>query len=467
MFEDNQGAPPEFLLKTMFAHTRMAMIATDPHQPDNPIVYANEAFCKLTGYPLDEVLGRNCRFLQGKDTDRAVVEKMKAVLSSEEFGYFELLNYRRDGTPFWNALHISPVYDDHGKLTHFFGSQWDVTDQHEAVEALEGRTRLSNERMQEAIDRARDLEAAVDQAKDSILITEYEPLDEPGPRITFVNRGFERMTGYSAEEARRMTPRVLQGEKTDRVALDGLRRKLEAGQGAEYIRTVNYKKDGTPFWIEWSVSPVTDEKGKPRAWLAVQRDVTEQVEAEEERQRLVAELDHRVKNIFSTVMVIVRSADAGDDTGEALRSRLLYQLQALNDAHTLVFQEPDREAPFIDIVEAVVGPFDPDGELLTRKGEGGRFGGRQAVNAAIILYELALMSSECGALSKGLGARLTWEAVGEELRVVWEEDAPLCGEGRFGFSLVKTFVRGSSWKEAGIDERADGFTIRMSLREGR
>ncbi|MCQ8185788.1 PAS domain S-box protein [Parvularcula sp. BGMRC 0090] len=321
--------------------------------------------------------------------------------------------------------------------------------------------------MQQAIDRARDLEIAVDQAKDSISITEYAPLGEPGPKITFVNRGFERMTGYSAEEAEGMTPRVLQGERTDRAVLDDLRTKLEAGQGAEYIRTVNYRKDGTPFWIEWSVSPIHNKDGTPRSWLAVQRDVTEQVEAEEERQRLVAELDHRVKNIFATMMVIVRSADAGDDTGDALRSRLLYQLQALNAAHTLVFQEPDREAPFVDIVEAVIGPFDPEGELVARRGKGGRFSGRQAVNAAIILYELALMSSENGALSQGRGVKLSWQEEGEELRVVWDEDAPLRSEGRFGFSLVKTFVRGSSWKEAGIDEREDGFTIRMSLREGR
>lgn len=140
MFSDLIAQPgtseTDALLRAAFQHTRMAMIATDPRRPDNPIVFMNPAFERLTGYPEEEVVGRNCRFLQGPDTDRAEVNRIKEAIDDQRFGYNEVLNYRRDGTSFWNALHVSPVYNDDGELVYFFGSQWNVS------ERVEGEQRL-------------------------------------------------------------------------------------------------------------------------------------------------------------------------------------------------------------------------------------------------------------------------------------------------------------------------------------
>ena len=133
---DGRSADADALLRAAFQHTRMAMIATDPRRDDNPIVFMNPAFEQLTGYAEDDVVGRNCRFLQGEDTDRGEVAKIARALREERFGYNELLNYRKDGTPFWNALHVSPVYNEEGELVYFFGSQWDVTDRVEAEKRL-------------------------------------------------------------------------------------------------------------------------------------------------------------------------------------------------------------------------------------------------------------------------------------------------------------------------------------------
>ena len=124
------------LLRAAFQQTRMAMIATDPRQDDNPIVLVNPAFEKLTGYEEKEAVGRNCRFLQGEQTDPGKVGAISEALRDERWGFFELRNYRKDGTPFWNALHVSPVYDDDGELIFFFGSQWDVSDRVEAEQRL-------------------------------------------------------------------------------------------------------------------------------------------------------------------------------------------------------------------------------------------------------------------------------------------------------------------------------------------
>lgn len=111
-----------------FKATRMPMIVTDPTQHDNPIIFSNEAFRKLTGYTDSEAIGRNCRILQGPDTDRETVSKIHAAIEAGRDIAIDILNYRKDGSPFWNAVFISPVRDEAGKIVYFFASQLDFTD---------------------------------------------------------------------------------------------------------------------------------------------------------------------------------------------------------------------------------------------------------------------------------------------------------------------------------------------------
>jgi len=120
------------LFEQAMAQTRMAVCLCDPHQPDVPIIFANRAFRDLTGYEEHEVIGRNCRFLQGPDTDKAQVARIRQAIETQEVLVTELVNYRKDGTPFWNALHLGPIYRDDGELVYFFGSQWDVSEVHSA-----------------------------------------------------------------------------------------------------------------------------------------------------------------------------------------------------------------------------------------------------------------------------------------------------------------------------------------------
>lgn len=120
------------LFEQAMSQTRMAVCLTDPQQPDDPIVFCNEAFQQLTGYSSEEILGRNCRFLQGASTDQEQVARIREAIKAEEVVVVEILNYRKDGTSFWNTLHLGPIYDANGRLTYFFGSQWDVTDIHQS-----------------------------------------------------------------------------------------------------------------------------------------------------------------------------------------------------------------------------------------------------------------------------------------------------------------------------------------------
>ncbi|GGD53100.1 PAS domain-containing protein [Aurantiacibacter arachoides] len=118
------------LFEQAMSQTRMAVCLTDPRQPDDPIVFCNTAFERLTGYESAEILGRNCRFLQGPKTDQKQVEIIRQAIRTESVAVVEIRNYRKDGTAFWNALHLGPIYDRNGELTYFFGSQWDVSDIH-------------------------------------------------------------------------------------------------------------------------------------------------------------------------------------------------------------------------------------------------------------------------------------------------------------------------------------------------
>jgi PAS domain S-box-containing protein len=125
--------------------TRMPMVVSDPRQPDNPIVLANKAFLELSGYSAEEVIGRNCRFLQGPRTSRHSVELVRQAIAAEKEITIELLNYRKDGTTFWNELFLSPVHDDEGHLLYFFGSSKDISKRRQAQDLEAEEYRLLRE----------------------------------------------------------------------------------------------------------------------------------------------------------------------------------------------------------------------------------------------------------------------------------------------------------------------------------
>lgn len=126
----------ELLLEKQFAgaidNLSASVCITDPRLPDNPIVYVNAAFTRLTGYTAEEAIGRNGRFLQSKNTDSAAIERIRLYLQKREPVKVILLNQRKNGTLFWNELKINPVWDEKGNLVHFIAMQTDVTERVQA-----------------------------------------------------------------------------------------------------------------------------------------------------------------------------------------------------------------------------------------------------------------------------------------------------------------------------------------------
>jgi len=191
----NQGqrtsAASADLLFTAAEKTRMPQIITDPHQPDNPIVFANRAFQNLCGYDAAELLGRNCRFLQGPGTDPTDIAKIRDAITARRDVVVEILNYHRDGTPFRNELYISPVFDPNGQLRYFFASQLDVT-----------RFRTAEGVLAESEARYRALFDAVDSG---FCIVEMR-FDATGRAVDYrfieVNPAFATQTGLHAAAGR-------------------------------------------------------------------------------------------------------------------------------------------------------------------------------------------------------------------------------------------------------------------------
>jgi PAS domain S-box-containing protein len=139
------------LLERAVTASTNSIVITDPNQPDDPIVYVNPAFERTTGYAAQEVLGRNCRFLQREDRAQPALGELKAALCEGRHCTVVLRNYRKDGTLFWNELSIYPVRDEVGRMTNFVGVQNDVTERIRAEEILSEMRRAERRRI------ARDL----------------------------------------------------------------------------------------------------------------------------------------------------------------------------------------------------------------------------------------------------------------------------------------------------------------------
>ncbi len=124
------------LLDRAIGASSNGIVITDPTQPDNPVIYLNPGFERITGYSPGEILGKNCRFLQGSETTQPALNELRTALKEEKHCHVILRNYRKDGTLFWNEFSISPVRDSSGNLTHYIGVQTDITELKQAEEAL-------------------------------------------------------------------------------------------------------------------------------------------------------------------------------------------------------------------------------------------------------------------------------------------------------------------------------------------
>ena len=231
----------------------------DATRPDKPIVYCNLAFERITGYDRSEIIGQNCRFLQGPDTDGAAVAKIRVAMKEQQDCKVVLKNYRKDGTSFWNELAISPVRDSSGIVTHFIGVQSDITDRFQAEEALK-----------QAEAKYRSI---FENATEGIFQT------APDGRYLSANQALARMYGYDS-------PSELKAKcSAKNLYADGARRASfiaeisENGSLKEFESCVR-RKDGSTTWISENVREVRDSGGKLLYYEGTVAEIAARKEAE-------------------------------------------------------------------------------------------------------------------------------------------------------------------------------------------
>jgi PAS domain S-box-containing protein len=258
---------------------------SDPSQPDNPLIYLNDGFCDLTGYPRDEILGQNCRFLQGEATREEPIAQMRAAINAEEPATVELRNYRKDGSMFWNRVTIVPIRSESGDVANWLGYQQDIT----AEKQFEQDLTLFEEQA-EASDKA-------------IFIT------DPDGTIQYVNPAFERITGYSASEAIGKNPRILKSGQQDEEFYAELWAQITAGEVWEAELT-NQTKHGELYEVTQKIIPVTDRSGTITRFVAIEEDTTEETLRTQAFDVLNRVLRHNLRNALNVI----------DGNGELLES---------------------------------------------------------------------------------------------------------------------------------------------------
>lgn len=227
------------------------IIISDALQKDHPIIYFNPAFQELTGYLPEEILGKNCRFLQSADTDQESIAKLREAVKKGESCQVTLRNYKKDGTLFWNELYINPIKNQEGLVTHYIGIQNDITKRKNAEEERNYLTKI------------------FDNSLNEIYVFDFNTL-----KFINVNYGAQKNLGYSLEELKDLTPVAIKPnfslKKFHRLSAplrDHVENKVE-------FEAVHLRKNGTtyPVYVSLEVSMLGDRK----VFIAIILDITEQ-----------------------------------------------------------------------------------------------------------------------------------------------------------------------------------------------
>ncbi|HEY9805475.1 MAG TPA: PAS domain S-box protein, partial [Candidatus Obscuribacterales bacterium] len=252
-------------LASAIANMTVGVVITDPNLPQNPIIFTNPGFTKMTGYTAEDVLGRNCRFLQGAGTHPAHVTRMREAIAAKRSITQVLLNYRKDGTTFWNELTINPVFDDEGKLINFIGLQNDVTGRKEAEDALERLQHRS--------------ELILNSAGEGIY-----GLDLQG-NATFINPAAARMLGWEVDELLgQPMHHICHHSKADGATYPvhecPIYAAIRDGTLQHVDEEVFWRRDGSSFPVEYISTPIR-ENGQLVGAVVTFQDITERKQAEE------------------------------------------------------------------------------------------------------------------------------------------------------------------------------------------
>lgn len=440
--------------------TRMPMLITDPHQPDNPIVFVNDAFSKLTGYERDEILGHNCRFLQGPGTNKDDVARIRNAIARKEAIEVDLLNYRKDGSSFWNRLLISPVFDEEGEVRHFFASQFDVSPDRRRYSELQ---HSHGEMESEVEKRMLDLTASegrmrfiLDSANMGIWTLDLHSQRLIASDHCKENFGRSPGDGFTYQDLQAaIDPRDL----TRWAATVGKAIEERSDFRIEYrIKT----PVGEERWVEVRGQVDLDATDQPSSMAGISLDITERRQAEEHRKLLARELNHRVQNSLAMAQSVFAQSLRSASTLEQAREIAFGRIQALSTAQNLLTKDGFTSASIRDVVEQTLAPF--DGGHVRMAGPKILLSAKAVSALSLALHELATNASKYGAMTTERGSvTISWDIEqGEspQMRFHWSEmdGPPVSPPSRRGFGsrVMEDAIAVELGGKASVDYRPGG-----------
>ncbi len=248
---------------TLRSYFELPLIGIAITSPQKGWLEVNDKLCEILGYDLHELMQMTWVDVTYPEDLAADLEQFNQLLAGTSDAYsMDKRFIRKNGQVIYANISVRCLRRADGSIDYFVALVQDISERKQTEERL------------------RLLESVAVNANDAIVITEAEPIDEPGPRIIYVNEAFTRLTGYSHQEVLGKTPRILQGPKSDRATLNKIRAALKNWQPI-VVELINYRKDRSEFWVENSIVPVANKDGWYTHWIAVQRDITERKHAEE------------------------------------------------------------------------------------------------------------------------------------------------------------------------------------------
>ncbi|MCM1982869.1 PAS domain S-box protein [Lyngbya confervoides] len=266
-----------------------AMSGISKLDTEGNFVMVRQDYARLLGYEPEELVGRPWTQTVPQGDYALALATYRQMLETGR-AEKELQALRKDGTRFYKQILLVKSVNADGAWDGHYCFMRDITDRKRTDERL------------------RLLEAAIANASDAVLITAAEPIDETGPEIVYVNEAFCQATGYSLAEVKGKTPRILQGPRSDRATLNQLRQALEHWQPFRG-ELLNYRKDGSEYWVELNISPVANESNWYTHWVAIQRDISDRKRAEQE----ILETRNFLDNVINHLPVAVFVKDATPD----------------------------------------------------------------------------------------------------------------------------------------------------------
>ena len=321
--------------------TTSGLVIADPSKEDMPIIFCNNAFTVLTGYSESEVIGRNCRFLQGDDRDQPARAVIRNAIERKETCKVILRNYRKDGSLFWNELKISPIFSDNGEVEYFVGIQNDITE-------------LIN--TQKALKSSKDQwEGIVSQSPNLILVS----IDGV---IQFVNEVGAHLQGFDhPDEAIGKSIYDLHPESEFGILKNRLKKLNKGVQTPPMVYTMVDNKGNTRYVKVQSI-PITYNGQKAAQTVGV--DVTQLKESEieltallKQKEVLLQEIHHRVKNNLAIISSLIELQTASIDNEEAISYLQDTQMRIISIAkvHEMLYrQESLHELEFDRYIEQLV-----------------------------------------------------------------------------------------------------------------